>query len=173
MSGRECGTCTLCCKLMGIEELDKPRGKWCEHAMPGRGCAIYDNRPHSCRVFSCMWLLDTALDEVWKPEKSKLVIVPDNDSKVTRVYVDAATPDAWKREPYFSSLLDFMQKGIAEGRLLFINIGTRHGLLLPDARHGWRLEELGTLKAGDQVRLKRGGYPFATSYQVEIVRQPN
>jgi hypothetical protein len=167
---RECGTCTLCCKVMGIEELEKPRGVWCDHAMPGRGCAIYDARPHSCRVFSCLWLLDEGLGEEWKPEKSKLVIVPDNDTKATRVYVDAASPNAWKREPYHSSLLDFMHKGIAEGRLVFINVGTRHGLLLPDPQNGWRLEELGTLHAGDQVRLKRAGYPFATSYQVEIVR---
>ncbi len=33
---RECGTCTLCCKVMGIHALDKPRGVWCDHAMPGR-----------------------------------------------------------------------------------------------------------------------------------------
>jgi hypothetical protein len=157
---------------MGIVELDKPRGKWCDHAMPGRGCAIYAQRPESCRVFSCLWLLDEALGPEWKPEKSKLVIVPDNDTRATRVYVDASSPDAWKKEPYFSSLLDFMGKGLAEGRLLFINIGTRHGLLLPDTKSRWRLEDLGTLKAGDQVRLKRGGTPFATDYRVEVVRGP-
>jgi hypothetical protein len=157
---------------MGIVELDKPRNVWCDHAMPGRGCAIYEQRPDSCRVFSCLWLLDEALGEHWKPEKSKLVIVPDGDTGATRVYVDAAAPDAWKKEPYFSSLLDFMQKGLAEGRLLFINVGNRHGLLLPDPRTRWRLEDLGTLKAGDQVRLKRGGLPFAVDYQVEIVKGP-
>ena len=36
---------------------------------------------------------------------------------------------------------------------------------------GWRLEDLGTLHAGDEVRLKRAGYPFATHYQVEVVRR--
>lgn len=158
---------------MGIVELEKPRNVWCDHAIPGRGCAIYDQRPHSCSVFSCLWLLDAELGEEWKPERSKLVIVPDNDSRATRVYVDAASPDAWKREPYHQSLLDFMQKGMLEGRLLFINIGNKHGLLLPDARAGWRLEDLGTLQAGDEIKLKRIGYPFATRYEVEIARKPS
>ncbi len=167
---RECGTCTLCCKVMGIVELEKPRSVWCDHAMPGRGCAIYAQRPHSCSVFSCLWLLDETLGEEWKPEKSKLVIVPDNDTRATRVYVDAAAPDAWKREPYYSSLLDFMRKGLAEGRLLFINVGNRNSLLLPEGAQGWRLADLGQLHAGDEVRLKRVGPPFATRYEVEIVR---
>lgn len=169
---RECGTCTLCCKVMGILELDKPKGVWCEHVLQGRGCGIYADRPHSCRVFSCLWLLEPTLGEEWKPEKSKLVIVPDNDTRATRVYVDAATPNAWMREPYLSALVDFMHKGMAEGRLVFINVGVKHSLMLPDAKAGWRLEPLGTLQAGDEVRLKRAGYPFATSYQVEIVRKP-
>ena len=168
---RECGTCTLCCKVMGIVELEKPKGVWCDHAVPGRGCAIYDQRPDSCRVFSCLWLLDEALGEEWKPEKSKLVIVPDNDGKATKVFVDGSSPDAWKREPYYSALLDFMQKCLLEGRLLFINVGSKSGLLLPDAKDGWRLEDLGKLQAGDEIRLKRAGHPFATRYEVEIVRR--
>ena len=51
-------------------------------------------------------------------------------------------------------------------------LGTRNALLLPDARDGWRLEDLGKLQAGDEVRLKRTGHPFATRYEVEIVRRP-
>ncbi|MBV9549451.1 MAG: hypothetical protein JO256_07240 [Alphaproteobacteria bacterium] len=158
---------------MGIVELEKPRGTWCEHALPGRGCAIYDQRPDTCRAFSCLWLLNSALGEEWKPEKCKLVIVPDDLTKATRVYVDASSPDAWKREPYFSSLLDFMQKGLLEGRLLFINVGNKNSLLLPDVNAGWRLEDLGKLQEGDEVRLKRAGYPFATRYEVEVVRRSN
>jgi hypothetical protein len=171
MSQRACGTCTLCCKVMGIVELEKPKGSWCDHAVPGQGCSIYAERPHSCRVFSCLWLLDEGLGEEWKPEKSKLVIVPDTDPRVTKVFVDGASPDAWKREPYYSSLLDFMQRGMAEGRLLFINVGNKNSLLLPDARHGWRLEDVGNAQAGDEIRLKRIGPPFAARYEVEIIRR--
>ena len=31
--GRTCGTCTLCCKAVAVEELAKPIGDWCPHCV--------------------------------------------------------------------------------------------------------------------------------------------
>ena len=31
--GRECGTCTLCCKLIAVAALGKPPGVWCTHTI--------------------------------------------------------------------------------------------------------------------------------------------
>lgn len=68
MSGaRTCGDCNLCCKLTPIWEisrehpewtLDKRRNKWCPHAEPGKGCAIYheERRPVGCRLWRCEWM---------------------------------------------------------------------------------------------------------------------
>lgn len=59
---RECGTCRLCCKVLAVQEIDKPRGSWCQHSTkpsePG-GCAIYATRPGQCRGFQCLWLAVT------------------------------------------------------------------------------------------------------------------
>jgi hypothetical protein len=44
-AGRQCGDCTMCCKVLPIEELSKPAHQWCQHAKPGSGCAIYQSRP--------------------------------------------------------------------------------------------------------------------------------
>jgi len=165
---RECGTCTLCCKVMGIYALDKPRGRWCDHAMPGRGCAIYDDRPQECRTFSCLWLLDDNLGPEWKPEKSKMVLTADEASRRTMVYVDASAPNAWQREPFQQRLMALMQAGLPLGRLVFIVVGERTGLLLP---HG--LQDLGRLDDGDEVTLKRTGYPHATRYEAEVRRKPS
>jgi hypothetical protein len=47
-STRTCGTCSLCCKLPYVSELNKPIDPWCKHASPGReggGCLIYPDRP--------------------------------------------------------------------------------------------------------------------------------
>lgn len=52
---RKCGECSLCCKVLRVNSLDKPTGTWCQHARPG--CAIYEDRPVECRAFSCLWLL--------------------------------------------------------------------------------------------------------------------
>ena len=156
---------------MGIYALDKPRGQWCEHAMPGRGCSIYADRPQECRSFSCLWLLDDNLGPEWKPEKSKMVLVADETGRRTMVHVDAAAPDAWRRAPYHQRLLELMQAGLPLGRLVFIVVGERTGLLLPDERQGSRLEDLGRLEQGDEVTLKRLGHPHATRYEAVVTRR--
>jgi hypothetical protein len=50
-----CGSCRACCRALGIEELDKPEWSMCSHAKQGKGCTIYADRPHSCKLYECMW----------------------------------------------------------------------------------------------------------------------
>lgn len=78
---RECGTCTMCCKTMGIYELDKRPGSWCPHAAPGsaQGCKVYDKRPETCRSFSCAWL-DGHVHEDFRPDRIKAVLTVANVS---------------------------------------------------------------------------------------------
>jgi hypothetical protein len=56
LANRQCGECTLCCKLMGVEELDKAGGTYCQHCRVGNGCNIYPTRPSSCATWHCGWL---------------------------------------------------------------------------------------------------------------------
>lgn len=72
---RECGTCRLCCKTMGIYELDKSPCSWCEHANPkgGAGCNIYEQRPRTCQDFRCLWL-EGGMDEELQPHLVKSVV---------------------------------------------------------------------------------------------------
>ena len=44
MANRDCGSCSLCCKILGIAALDKPVGQWCPNCVQGQGCAIYADR---------------------------------------------------------------------------------------------------------------------------------
>ena len=44
-----CGTCTACCRVFDIAEVQTPAGKWCDHCDIGRGCKIYNERPEACR----------------------------------------------------------------------------------------------------------------------------
>jgi len=104
VAGRSCGGCTMCCKLLGIKGLDKPRLKWCLHCAIGTGCRIYENRPTECRDFYCSYLLDPTLEEHWYPARSKMVVTTHSlENKVT-IYVDSARPDAWRAEPYHSEI---------------------------------------------------------------------
>jgi hypothetical protein len=98
MSARTCKDCTLCCKVMAIEQFWKPAGQWCGHCQPGKRCRIYDNRPTECQAFNCLWLVDPRLGAHWKPSVSRLVLTTSEDG--IEIRCDPDTPAAWRKEPY-------------------------------------------------------------------------
>lgn len=102
--GRSCDSCTLCCKVIGVPALAKPRGQDCSHCDIGRGCRIYASRPGACADFYCSYLLSPALGEEWKPLTSKLVLGYMADADVILIYTDPDHPDAWRKEPYLARI---------------------------------------------------------------------
>jgi hypothetical protein len=74
-SANQCGTCTLCCKLVSVDETKKPVGQWCPHCSLGKGCQIYDTRPAECRTWDCLWLQGAFGNEPdLRPDKCKVVV---------------------------------------------------------------------------------------------------
>ena len=126
-AGRQCGNCTLCCKVMAIEELAKPANAWCPHCKPRRGCLIYDDRPAECRSFSCVWLVNDLLEEHWRPNKSKLVLTTSEDG--IEVRCDPGFPDAWRREPFRSELREWAASGETLDTTVLVIIGRRMTLV--------------------------------------------
>jgi len=121
--GRECGECTLCCKVTEVEALAKPADSWCPHCKPRRGCLIYANRPAECRAFSCLWLINDLLDQHWKPSKSRLVLTTSEDG--IEVRCDPDFPNAWRREPYRSEIHQWAVAGEAHDLTVIVIIGER------------------------------------------------
>jgi hypothetical protein len=103
MAARECGSCSLCCKVIGIAALDKPPGRWCPHFARGVGCSIHAQAPAECRGFQCFWLIGTLPGEEWKPDRCKLVVWTNGPDRII-VDVDDDYPNAWRREPYHSQI---------------------------------------------------------------------
>lgn len=93
---RTCGACTACCKIMSIDELKKPPSVWCPHCEIAKGCKIYDDRPHSCRIFQCLWLKDSRLPDAMRPDKTKVVLHVEKDKGRLKVNVDPDRSDAWQ-----------------------------------------------------------------------------
>lgn len=128
--GRQCGDCTLCCKVMAIEQLGKPASAWCPHCKPGQGCRIYPKRPDECRSFNCLWRVNDLLDERWRPSKSKLVLTTSEDG--IEVRCDPGFPDAWRKEPFRSEIREWAVSGEAHDVTVVIVIGQRMILVTPD-----------------------------------------
>jgi hypothetical protein len=102
--GRSCKGCTLCCKVLAISELEKPRATWCRHCDPKMGCEIHGMHPAECKEFYCGYLTNAALDERWAA-KSKFVLAYDElHAPRLSVHVDPGRPNAWREEPYYSQI---------------------------------------------------------------------
>lgn len=104
-----CDSCTACCKVMKIAELDKPAHVWCKDCDIGRGCRSYDTRPESCRVYECLWLQTQRggkpLALALRPDKSKVVIGVTNGGEDIVLYVPPERPEAW-RQGEFGKFVD-------------------------------------------------------------------
>ena len=106
---RQCGSCTLCCKVLEITDLKKPTNTACHHIMAGGGCNFYSERPRQCRTFACAWL-QGHLDDDWFPESSGMV--PHFGLDALNIQVDLDCRDRWREEPYFSKLSALSLSGL-------------------------------------------------------------
>ncbi len=127
LPGRQCGDCTLCCKVMAIEQLAKPARTCGPHCKPGRGCRIYPDRPEECGAFSCVWLVNELLEEHWKPSRSKLVLTTSDDGLEVRC--DPGFPDAWRKAPFRDELREWVLSGEALDMTVVVIVGQRMTLL--------------------------------------------
>jgi Putative zinc- or iron-chelating domain len=136
---RQCGGCTLCCKLLPMGEgasmtnkmrliargeFYKPAGERCPHQRTGKGCAIYAKRPACCAFWNCRWLVNNDTADLRRPDRSHYVIdiMPDfitlteegkesANVEVVQVWVDPKYRDAYK-DP---ALMDYMARRGEEG----------------------------------------------------------
>ena len=83
---RECGDCTLCCKLPAIKDF-KEGYKWCKHCDIGKGCTTYETRPQPCIDFNCMWK-DERTNVELKPNKVGFFISDEGDPKNLTLYTE-------------------------------------------------------------------------------------
>lgn len=107
-TGRLCGSCQLCCKLVPVPTISKAAGQRCVHSKVGRGCRIYVRRPTACRTWSCRWLADPKTAGLPRPDRAHYVIDAEADTiaiqdteagktyqlSVIQVWCDPAFPDA-------------------------------------------------------------------------------
>lgn len=125
-----CDTCTLCCKLLGVDEVESPAGQWCQHCdRAGGGCRIYNKRPDPCRTFECVWLksqtMPTPLNPALRPDRCHVVLTTTKDGTGVVAHVDPNRSDAWQRGP-ISSLL---HRAMVGGKQVVIVTGDQRRML--------------------------------------------
>lgn len=117
---RVCGSCTLCCKLLPVREVNKGAGERCRH-QSSKGCAVYHKLgfPPSCAAWSCRWLIDDDAAKLARPDRSHYVIdmmfdligIRNEETGETQemtalqIWVDPAFSEAW-RDPALMQYAD-------------------------------------------------------------------
>jgi hypothetical protein len=130
--GRNCDGCAMCCKILAIEALNKPKSVWCQHCSTKQSCDIYEQRPTECGNFYCGYLTQPQLGDEWKPTKSKIVLVAELGCNRIAAYVDPARPDAWRKEPYYSMLKMWAEAAVPHRGQVVVCVGQRYFMIFPD-----------------------------------------
>lgn len=76
----DCGTCTVCCTLTIVKELEKLAGDVCEYC--DSGCTIYNKRPDPCREFKCAYLQASKASIALRPDRSGIMFEKITDDIV-------------------------------------------------------------------------------------------
>ena len=102
----DCGSCTACCRVFAIPQIEKQAGDWCQHCDVGVGCKIYETRPKICVDFACLWLQSRAqpdarlhMPDALRPDRCKVVFSPATDPTIMGATTMPGAPDAWTRKP--------------------------------------------------------------------------
>lgn len=166
--GRACGSCSLCCKVVSIEEFGKPAGIWCGHCRPGRGCGIHAVRPYVCRGAYCEWMTSKGLGAEWKPDKSKIVLFKRTAGRLT-AHVDPGFPNAWKRTPFYENLKAWAAAGLQKSpdmQIVDVMVGEQAIIVLPD-----REVEVGVVAADEVVVVDRIATAQGLRYDVRKAKR--
>ena len=159
---KECGDCSLCCKVLGIPELEKPKDRWCSNFKAGTGCGIYKDRPPSCRNFICRWLSDPTMGPEWKPSVCKMVV--DSRPSLFVVHVDPAVTRPWSAEPYMSVLKRLSAQGLTKGVIVTVIERRRTIVILPD-----REVDLGIIGPNARIAMDRVKTPFGPAWRPRVM----
>jgi hypothetical protein len=162
--GRACGSCTLCCKVIGIGALAKPAGAWCAHCKVGHGCTIYETRPEECRTFFCMWLADRRLGDEWKPDISKMVVTTADDGGTVEIRCDPGFPQAWRREPYRSQISQWAEAARGYDGMVIVCVGKRVTLVAVEGEF-----PLGIIEPEDRIAREISDHQLIG---VRVVKKP-
>jgi hypothetical protein len=151
---KSCGPCTMCCKVLPVAALEKPAGTPCVHLGRGGGCGIYAGRPHACRSFECVWLMDPQMPHRFRPDQTKVMLDQDAEGRWLVARCDPANPQAWRRNPMYAALKGRAVDTWGTGKLVLAMAGRRTWLITP--REEMYLGEV-DLSAGLQVSERPDG----------------
>ncbi len=153
---RSCGECTLCCRVLRVDELAKLAGAPCPklRAQPP-GCGIHPIRPRICREYACLWLRG-GLEEGDRPDRLGALLDVVSRGGVPELRVVEAEPGAHDRSPRLRAITRRYRESLP------VRISDAGDALDPDRECRLLLpgDEEQRIR-GEHVTVLRGGRPVA------------
>jgi hypothetical protein len=121
--GKSCGGCTACCHTVPVKEIGVEAFHRCPHMLAPPdlkvGCSIYSERPRSCRLWSCGWLIGDLPDK-YRPDRLGIVMDPLPDlCRIAGEEVTAAQfwlmpghEDDWQKDDVKQLILQIVDRGM-------------------------------------------------------------
>lgn len=150
VEGRSCGSCSLCCKVYDVPEIQKTAGKWCQFFKSGKGCTIHDKSPNQCREFFCNWMTHASLGPEWKPDRCRFVMTTNPYNLNLTIQVDPGFRSAWKEKQYYDVLKQWALKLMERDNYIFVFDGITTFIVLPD-----RDEDIGVIGQNQKVYFNK------------------
>lgn len=104
-AGRECGSCSLCCTILRVDELEKPAGRDCVHQRGPKGCSIHATRPPICRSYRCLWL-QGGLEDDERPDATGGVVDLETMGIGLRLAIREARPGRFDESPALQAIAE-------------------------------------------------------------------
>jgi len=85
-----CGGCRACCKTLPIDEIKKRSHVLCSMSNELVGCTIHHKKPHSCKVFECLWLKsqrrNDRMSQELRPDRCGVIFTEDTSHHMGGTY---------------------------------------------------------------------------------------
>jgi len=103
----KCKSCTLCCYLFPIKELNKPSCTVCKHC--DKGCKIHDTKPSECTNFNCAYYQMENASEDLRPDNCKVIFERISE----RLFIGTLHPDYELTETARKQIVAFNKQGFS------------------------------------------------------------
>ncbi len=104
-ASRSCGTCSLCCTILRVDELAKPAGRDCVHQRGPEGCGIHATRPPICRAYRCLWL-QGGLEDDERPDRTGGIVDLETTGVGLRLGIRENRPGAFDVSPSLQAIAE-------------------------------------------------------------------
>jgi Fe-S-cluster containining protein len=104
-AARACGTCSLCCTVLRVDELGKSAGQDCPNQRGELGCGIYEIRPEICRSYECLWR-QGGLEEDERPDLTGGIVDLESVGIGLRLAIRVHERGHFDRSPALQAIAD-------------------------------------------------------------------